>query len=184
MISAAALLLFAQASDAGAAKTPAEEPAAARATSGGSCPAPSATETTIVICTQRPQGYRLDPDVMEAKREIRSGGRPVRQSTEGPPPECATVGPFPCFTAGINLIAAAATAAEMAERLARGEEIGSMFRTDPHPDEYQLYRMAKARREADEAQKAAQAKAKAAKATQPQPATEAPATPPPQPAGP
>ena len=27
----------------------------------------------IVICAPRPQGYRLDPDVMEAKREKRGG---------------------------------------------------------------------------------------------------------------
>ena len=65
---------------------------------------------------------------------------------------------------GINLIGMALTAAEMAERLAKGREIASMFETDPHPDEYHLYLMAKARREAEEAQKAADAKAAAAKA--------------------
>jgi hypothetical protein len=52
----------------------------------------------------------------------------------------------------------------MAERLAKGQEIGSMFVTDPHPSEYQLYQMAKARREAEEAEKAA---AKAKKAVPP-----------------
>jgi hypothetical protein len=62
---------------------------------------------------------------------------------------------------GINLIGAALTAGEMAERLAKGEEVGSMFVTDPHPSEYQLYQMAKERREAEEAQKAADIKAKA-----------------------
>jgi hypothetical protein len=39
-----------------------------------------------------------------------------------------------------------------------------MFVTDPHPDEYHLYLMAKARREAREAEEAAAMKAKAAKA--------------------
>jgi hypothetical protein len=77
-------------------------------------------------------------------------------------PDCATVGPAPCVNAGINLIAAAATAAEMAARLAKGQEVGSMFVTDPHPDEYHLYLMAKARREAEEKARAAAA----AKATQ------------------
>ncbi|MGE5562387.1 MAG: hypothetical protein ACM3ZV_03675 [Bacillota bacterium] len=145
------------------------------------CPRQTADSTTIVICTQRPQGYRLNPDVMEAKRQARSGGRPVRQATEGPRPDCATVGPAPCMNAGINLLAAVATAAEMAKRVATGQEIGSMFLTDPHPDEYQLYQMAKARREAEEAEKAA-AKLKA-KAAQSQPQAPAAQPDPPQPAG-
>jgi hypothetical protein len=103
---------------------------------------------------------------MEAKREMRSGGRRPRQATEAPPPDCATVGPAPCVSAGINILAAAAVAAEMAKRLATGQEIGSMFVTDPHPDEYHLYLMAKARREAAEAEKAAEARRRAAAAEQ------------------
>ena len=129
----------------------------------------------IVICAQRPQGYRLNPDVMEAKREIRSGGRPRNPHESFSRNDCATVGSMPCFNPGINLIAAATTLATMAQRLATGEEIGSMFRTDPTPDEYQLYVAAKKRREAREAAAAlaaAQAKAKAANpaASAPQPA--------------
>lgn len=130
--------------------------------SANSCSPSPADSTTIVICTQRPNGYRLNPDVMEAKRETRSAGRPVRPVGGTPRPDCATVGPMPCVSAGINLLAAALTAAEMAKRLAAGQEVGSMFVTDPKPDEYHLYLMAKARREAEEAQKAADAKAKAA----------------------
>src|SRR5438045_1319408 len=59
-------------------------------------------------------------------------------------------------------------AAEMAARLSKGQEIGSMFVTDPHPSEYQLYLAAKAEREAKEAEakaKALAAKAKAAPST-------------------
>jgi hypothetical protein len=73
--------------------------------------------------------------------------------------------------AGVSLIGAALTAAEMAKRLAEGKEIGSMFITDPHPTEYQLYQMAKARREwqereaeAEKVKMAATAKAAAASA--------------------
>lgn len=149
--------------DATPAKVAPPAPAAADA-----CPGPASDSTTIVICTQRPQGYRLNPDVMEAKREMHSGGRPVRPGGT-PRPDCASVGPAPCLNAGINLIGAALTAAEMAERLAKGQEIGTMFVTDPHPSEYQLYLMAKARREADEAEKAAKAKAAAAAAAQARP---------------
>jgi len=142
---------------------PAPASAAASAQPTSSCPAPSTDGREIIVCTERPQGYRLNPDIMEAKREMRSGGRPVRRGVTVRP-DCATVGPAPCFSAGINLVAAALTAAQMAERLAKGQEIGSMFEIDPHPDEYHLYLMAKARREAEEAQKAAAAKAKAAAA--------------------
>jgi hypothetical protein len=116
----------------------------------------------IVICAQRPQGYRIDPDILEARREVRSAGRPTRPggSTR---PDCETVGPIPCMNAGINLIGAALTAVAMAEKAAKGENVGQMFVTDPTPDEYHLYMMAKARREQSEAE----AKARKAKAAQP-----------------
>ena len=109
----------------------------------------------IVICAQKPQGYRLNPDVMKAKREARSGGRPTRPGPGGfhDNSRCV-VGPQGCPSFGINLIGAALTAAEMASRLEKGKEIGSMFQTDPHPSEYQLYLEAKRRREAKEAQAA------------------------------
>jgi hypothetical protein len=153
----AAVLLLAQAPAADAASTPPETKAAS-----DSC-GQSTDSTTIVICTQRSDGYRLNPDVMEARRQIKNNSRPVSPYA-APRPDCATVGPAPCMNAGINLLAAAVTAAEMAKRLAEGKEIGSMFVTDPHPSEYQLYQMAKARREAREAEEAAMAKAKAAQA--------------------
>ena len=111
----------------------------------------------IVICAPKPQGYRLNPDVLEAKRELKSGGRPKSQEERMQPPSSCAVGPAGCQYAGINLIAAAVTAATIATRIAKGQEVGSMFVTDPHPDEYHLYLDAKARRE----QKEAEAKAKA-----------------------
>jgi hypothetical protein len=77
------------------------------------------------------------------------------------------------MSAGINLIGVALTAAQMAERLAKGQEIGSMFVTDPHPSEYQLYVEAKKRREAKEEEKAAAKKAKE-KAAQKQASTPPP----------
>jgi hypothetical protein len=136
------------------------------------CSEPSADSDTIVICTERPQGYRLNPDVMQAKRETHSGGRPVRPGGKIVP-DCATgVGPQPCSIGGVNLIGVALTAAEMAKRVATGQEVGSMFKTDPNPSEYQLYLMAKARREAEEAEKAAaEARAKAAARQQEQEGT-------------
>lgn len=133
-----------------------------------SCPAQPADSRAIVICTQRPQGYRLNPDVMEAKRETHSGGRPTRPGGKIIP-DCASVGPAPCTSAGVNIIGAALTAAEIARRLAKGEEVGSMFVTNPHPTEYDLYVMAKAKREAEEAEAAAAKLRAASEASKPPP---------------
>lgn len=123
----------------------------------------SAAPGDILVCGQRPE-YRIDPDIMAAKRAVRSGGPPKRpeRMTDN---SCASVGPMGCGpSAGINLIAAALTAAEMAKRLSKGQEIGSMFRTDPRPTEYQLYVEAKRLREAKEAETVVAAKVKAIKA--------------------
>ncbi len=118
----------------------------------------------IVICAERPNGYRLNPDIQEAKRELRA--QKLRRPENFKHNDCATVGPMGCRGGPtINLIAAAMTAAEMAKRVAEGKEIGSMFQTTPEPTEYDLYKEAKRRREAKEA--AAAAKAKAAKAPPP-----------------
>jgi hypothetical protein len=73
---------------------------------------------------------------------------------------CASVGPMGCRNGGgINLLTAALTAAEMAKRVAKGENVGEMFITDPQPDEYQLYREAKRAREARQEATAEAAKA-------------------------
>ena len=76
---------------------------------------------------------------------------------------CASVGPAGCIGAGagINLLGAALTAMQMADKLSRGESIGGMFVTTPEPTEYDLYVAAKRRREAEEAAAAAKAAAKA-----------------------
>jgi hypothetical protein len=122
-------------------------------------PLPGAETREIVVCAQRPQGYRLNRDVMEAHREKHGAGRPTPRETMKDD-SCRTVGPMGCIGdgAGINVLAAAATLARMADRLSKGEEIGSMFVTTPDPTEYDLYVAAKKRREAEEA--AAKAKAK------------------------
>ncbi|HEY7005459.1 MAG TPA: hypothetical protein VH392_03170 [Sphingomicrobium sp.] len=161
----AVLVTLAQAAAAAspAAAPQAKAPAAAPSASGvPACREPRADSQTIVICVERSQGYRLDPDVMEAKRETKDAGRPVRPGGRVTP-DCTNVGPAPCTTAGVNLVGAALTAVEMAKRAATGEEVGSMFLTDPHPTEYQLYLMAKQRREAEEEQRIALEKVKAAK---------------------
>jgi len=145
--------------------TPPPPAAAKSADDGCKNSAADADPRAIVICAQKPQGYRLDPDVMQAKRELRNRSRPTRPGPGGyRDTSGCVVGPAGCQSAGINLIGAALTAAEMAARLAKGQEVGSMFVTDPHPTEYQLYLEAKREREAKEAAKKAKAIAKAANA--------------------
>jgi hypothetical protein len=130
-------------------------------------PAPATIEPgEIFVCAPRPEGYRINPDVMEAKRQLRSG-RP-RSPERMRDTSCASVGPFGCTPgAGIDLIGAALTAATMASRAARGENVGRMFVTDPQSSEYELYVEAKRIREEKEAVAAAAAKAKAKAAQTP-----------------
>jgi hypothetical protein len=156
---------------------PAPTSAASASSADGGCKDKANADTReIVICAQKPQGYRLNPDVMLAKRAIRSGGRPTRPGPGGYHDNSrCVVGPEGCPSYGINLIGAALTAGEMASRLAKGQEIGSMFITDPHPSEYQLYQEFKREREAKEAAKLAAAKAKAKAAAPAQPEVTPPA---------
>ena len=153
-----ALALAAQAAPAAATEKPAE-PANVE-DCGPARPDPNTRE--IVICAERPTGYRIDPDIMTMKRMKKSGGRPVRPGIDGTRDRtvCA-VGPQGCQIAGVNLLAAAGTAVEMAKRLSEGKEIGSMFVTDPQIDDYQMYAAAKRAREAQELEEKARAIAKA-----------------------
>jgi hypothetical protein len=161
-----ALLLLADGAAYGPAAPAPKKPAAKVATADGCATAQSSGNSRgIVICAQRPNGYRLDPDVMEARKEKREAlaGRSKTPAEKMKISNCG-VGPQPCGTAGINLLAAALTAAEMAKRLSEGKEIGSMFLTTPEPSEYQLYVEAKHLREAKEAAAVALARSQAAKA--------------------
>jgi len=165
-----AIALLVQTSAAAPAPVPVATAPPAKSADDGCKDKTNADSREIVICAQKPQGYRLNPDVMQAKRAIRSGGRPTRPGPGGYHDNSrCVVGPEGCPSYGINLIGAALTAGEMASRLAKGKEIGSMFVTDPHPSEYQLYQEFKREREAAEAEKkakaAAKAKAKGAAAT-------------------
>ena len=126
----------------------------------------------IVICAQRPNGYRLNPDILEARREARDAlSRAARPSEwRHPQNDCTTVGPMGCRgEAAVNVVAAAITAVTIAKRLLDGKEIASVFETDPQPDEYHLYLAAKHRREAREAQAAIAAKVAADRAEHPAP---------------
>ena len=122
----------------------------------------SADTRTITVCAQRPNGYRLNPDVMAAKRIKRSGrGAAPKPHENFKRDECATVGPMGCRGQGvIDIPSAAIAAAQMVAKAAQGEDVGAMFQTDKQLSEYELYLLAKREREAREEEEAA-AKARA-----------------------
>lgn len=130
----------------------------------GCGPQATANSRTIVVCAPKPQGYRIDPDVLEARRERRNHGqpKPPLRTEVNNMNNCATVGPMGCRgNVGIDLVSAAGVLAQMAERASSGGDVGQLFVTEPQQSEYQLYVEAKKRREAQEAQAAA-ARARAA----------------------
>jgi len=129
----------------------------------------------IVVCAIRPQGYRIDPDVLAAKRMKKKGdpGPPRNPHETYVDQSCATVGPMGCRGgAGFNVVGAAMAAANVIDKAIKGENVGQALATDPTQSEYKLYQEAKREREAKEAEKAAKAIAdqvkaeKAAKAAQ------------------
>ena len=192
------MLMTAQAASAAPPEPPVAEPAAAehgfygpvvpappkpkvKAASTVDACKPTATKdvkddtTEIVVCAQKVEGFRIDPDVLKAQR--------IKKKNKARGPErlvdnsCASVGPMGCRGgAGINLVAAAITAATMLQRAASGENIGEMFVTDPQPDEYKIYMQVKREREATELEAAEKAKAKTKAATEAAKTTGTPTT--------
>lgn len=110
-----------------------------------------------MVCAQRSQPYRLDPSVIDAEREKQAIDRSA--TSPAPPAQaiCATQ-PVGCGDRMDNLDLAnvAIVAGTMAVRAAKGEDWAKALRTGG-PDEYQLYRQAKQRRDAQRDQRAAAA---------------------------
>lgn len=134
----------------------------------------------IVVCAVKPDGYRLPPDIVEARRLKKEGVtiRPRNPHETFADHSCAHVGPMGCRGAPtLDMLALAATAAEISKRMAKGQEIGSIFQTEKSSTDYQYYQMAKKEREDKEAAaaaKAAKAKARAATKAQVAPAATSP----------
>ena len=156
------LLLAEVAAQAPAAAPPAPPETEAPATAASDEDCNDATQQgadtrTIVVCAQRPQGYRLNPDVMAAKRVKRSGrGAAPKPHENFKQDSCATVGPMGCRGQGvIDIPSAAIAAVQMVAKAVQGEDVGKMFQTDKELTEYELYLIAKAEREAREEEEAA-----------------------------
>jgi hypothetical protein len=146
----------------GPAIPPAPKPKKAAVAAACAAPPVDKDKGEIFVCAPRPEGYRIDPDVLKASKQAKNRTKPR-------PPErlvdtsCASVGPHGCPTTGVDLINAAVVLATMAQRAAKGENVGKMFVTDATSSEYELYQQAKAEREAKEAREATAAKVKAIK---------------------
>jgi hypothetical protein len=117
-----------------------------------SCQTPTLSEPgVIVVCAPRPQGYRLDPDVIAARKLHRNKSGPLRRELLTNT-TCQTVGPGGCINPPtINVISAVATAVTMVKTALTGGNVGKLFVTTPEPSEYELYAAVKADREAAEA---------------------------------
>jgi hypothetical protein len=165
--------------DYGPAGPPVSKPAGEGATKSAESCAPSAPDPKsgeIIVCALKPQGYRIDSDVLKARRDKRSqmAGR-LKPPENYKPNDCANVGPMGCRGGpAFNVMAAAATLEQMGQRLAQGQEVGSLFATEPYESEYQLYLDAKKEREAKEEAAAIKKAAAAAKAAATRPTSAAP----------
>jgi len=161
-----ALLLILIAAQAVVAGPPAPPKPKVTAAVPQTCKTAALTEPgVIVVCAERPQGYRLDPDVIMARKEAHNHtlpkGRELLRDTA-----CASVGPAGCINKpAINVIGAAGTAVAMVRTAMAGGNVGKMFVTDPQMTEYDYYQAAKQQRE--EAEEAAADQAAVAAASQP-----------------
>ena len=139
---------------------------------------PTGNEREIVICAQRPQGYRLNPDVMASSRAARQQRNPPKppERPKGAPTLCEHIGGCTGLES-IDWVSTAIVAGTMAAKAAKGENVGKMFVTRPEATEYELYLAAKREREALEAEAALDARVKAMKAEDQKaaPAAKAPA---------
>lgn len=147
-------------------------------------------KTTILVCGQSSEQYRLDPDILqaeEARKAARRGAAPS-QPMPGAMPDtgiCERSGGCRALEA-INWVGVAMVAAQMIDKAVKGENVGKTFVTTPQTSEYDYYKQAKAYRAAKEEEedadaaakrardaKAAKEQAAAAPATMPAPATAA-----------
>lgn len=162
-----AAAMLAQAADASAAPAygPSAPPPPKVASAGAplqdcSPKAPDPDSGAVVVCVVKPNGYRIDPDLLAAKKakkkEQAGGPRPPERYAEVVGP----VGPqYGCIGVQcVNLVGLALTAAQIAEKLAKGETVGSVMKTQPEgSSEYQYYQQARQEREQKQAEKAAKA---------------------------
>ena len=163
---AVAMLMSAQPASVGpAAPSPPKPPAASPVSR---CETPIPTEPgEVVVCAERPSGYRIDPDVLAAER-IKKNPRGLKPAERHADMSCQTVGPMGCRGAvAVDLFSAGVAIAKMADKISKGASVGSLFVTSPTSSEYELYLQAKREREEREEAEFEAAAVKASKAQTP-----------------
>lgn len=102
----------------------------------------------ITVCAQRPQGYRLDPNVVDAERQA---DRARASASAALPPAQASCArsPMGCGTGleGLDLANVAIVLGTTAVKAAEGQDWQGIFKKGGS-NEYQLYLEAKEQREA------------------------------------
>lgn len=114
------------------------------------------TARDVIVCAERRQGYRIDPNVTDAARQSAAARSSATSSQPTAQAACASQ-PTGCAggLASLDLVNVAEVATTAAVKAARGKDWKTAF--ERGPDEYRLYVEAKRQREALEAQRAAQA---------------------------
>lgn len=109
----------------------------------------------IVVCAQRRQEYRIDPSVIDAGRQAEAINRSMTSPAPAAQAVCSSQ-PMGCgrSPASLDLANVALVAVTTAIRAAKGEDWTRGLKPGG-PDEYQLYREAKARREVEDTRRAA-----------------------------
>ena len=110
----------------------------------------------IVVCAQRPQGYRLDPSVMEANQEVVSNSRSASSAVPAAQAACGMVMVCGKGLESLDWANVAIVVGTMGVRAAKGQDWTKAFKTGGS-GEYQLYQQAKQRRETRDAARAAAA---------------------------
>lgn len=109
----------------------------------------------IVVCGQRREGYRLDPNVIEAKREMETNSRSANAEVPAAQLICS-VQPMGCGKGmeSLDLANVAIVLGTTAIRAVKGEDWTKKL-VPGRQGEYQLYKQAEQRRKAQDAERAA-----------------------------
>ncbi|RST30097.1 hypothetical protein HMF7854_04100 [Sphingomonas ginkgonis] len=117
-----------------------------RASLADPCQARTPEPGVILVCG-RPDTYRIDPDLLLAKRLVHNQVQQPRPPERLEDRSCQVVGTMGCInTPTINVFQAVMTAATMVKTAATGGNVGKMFVTGHELSEYELYKRARERR--------------------------------------
>lgn len=110
---------------------------------------PTGDKDEIVICVERQEGYRINPDLREAEREMKR--KKLRRPERFVDRSQCSVGPQGCVNTGVPILGIALTAIEIAKRASTGGNVGEVFVTEPQTSEYEIYQALKRERDAKRA---------------------------------